>query len=199
MKAFIFPFAIALLAGVGVAGGTAFLTAKRPPAPTLADSSKHLATDSSGMRVIDSAGAVTTPPVAGAAAPAHSDTSPLAHAAATGKPDPVATSAAPAAHPAPTVTKSIGTRSSGVPKVALAVAATGTTDAPPGEKRIARVIAAMAPRDAAKMLAQMADHDVAIIIGNLTEKQEAAILTQLPADRLAAISKLALRPAAAPK
>lgn len=63
-------------------------------------------------------------------------------------------------------------------------------------RRIGRIFASMAPREAAKVLQQLEDADVMVIVGSLNEKQAAAILQALPAERAAAISKGSLRPQA---
>ncbi len=210
MKSFILPFVVALIAGIGVAGGAAVLIAKPAPKVVADDSSKHSTSDTSAIRVIDSSGAVMSPGAA-VATPADSQ----AHAGATK----VASAVTPPSRGVagvPAVPTPVGGKPAGIaPSITgaatgpltLATASAKTTIGasatpavvPPAEKRISRVIAAMAPRDAAKVLTQMADHDVAIIIGNLSEKQEAAILAALPADRLASVSKLLLKPAQAPK
>jgi hypothetical protein len=177
MKRFILPFVLALVAGVGIASGAAVMTAK-PVAPVIsADSAARLAADTSGLRVVGSppAGTAKTSATAGAT---HADSA-QHHDSASAK---IVLASAPVAPTRPVAT---------VPMPGAQAAADAA--APPPEKRIARVIAAMQPRDAAKVFTQMTDHDVAIIMGNLTEKQEAAILAQLPPDRLAAITKLALK------
>jgi hypothetical protein len=56
-------------------------------------------------------------------------------------------------------------------------------------RRIARIFAAMAARDAAKVMVQLDDADVQAIVGALTEKQAAAILANFPPERAAKISK----------
>ncbi len=65
-------------------------------------------------------------------------------------------------------------------------------------RRIARIFAAMSPREAAKVLVQLDDADVAAILGSLTEKQAAGVLTALPPDRAASISRGTLRPRTGP-
>ena len=62
-------------------------------------------------------------------------------------------------------------------------------------RRIGRIFAAMAPREASKVLQQLDDADVRVIIASLTEKQAAAILQAFPPERAAAISKSTLRAA----
>ena len=204
MKPFILPFFIALLAGTGVAGGAAVMAAKSAPVPAVADSTKHVATDTSALRVIDSAGTVVshgapTDSLVKHEAPATGKIDPPAPAHAVNGVPAVPTPAATHGATVPSVTTgaTTGPSPSAAPKGAML--ATSSADGPPPERRIARVIAAMAPRDAAKVLTQMADHDIAIIIGNLSEKQEAAILAQLPGDRLASVSKLLMKPGQAIK
>jgi hypothetical protein len=175
MKRLILPFVLALVTGVGIASGAAVMTAK-PVAPVIsADSAARLAADTSGLRVIGAPPAGTAKASATAGA-THADSAQHRDSAK------IALASAPVAPTRPVVP---------VPVPGAQTAADAA--APPPEKRIARVIAAMQPRDAAKVFTQMTDHDVAIIMGNLTEKQEAAILAQLPPDRLAAITKLALK------
>lgn len=65
-------------------------------------------------------------------------------------------------------------------------------------RRIAKIFAAMPPKDAAKVLVQMDDADVHLILDALGEKQAAGILQHFPADRAAAISKRAIRGSRAP-
>lgn len=206
MKALILPFVIALLAGVGVAGGAAVMTAKSAPAPAAADSTRHAA-DSSAVRVIDSTGAVEHPagkPAGADSAVAHdAPVAGKADAVAPGHPGGVPAVPTPASKPAGatvSVAASAGQPAASIaPKGVIGAGVAAPPDGPAPEKRIARVIAAMQPRDAAKVLIQMTDHDISIIISNLSEKQEAAILAALPADRLATVSKMLLKPGQAPK
>jgi hypothetical protein len=185
MKRFVIPFVIAIIAGVSVASAATLLRAK--PAPVVAPP-KHDASDSTPVRVIDSAGVVVTP----TAVPADSATQ---HGDSTKKAAAIPGSVASALANA---TASHGPLPLPLPIAptlkATSATAPAATEIAPADRRISRVMAAMPPRDAAKVLTQLADHDIAIILGNLTEKQEAAILAQLPVDRLAAVSKLALRP-----
>lgn len=192
MKRAILPFVVAIVVGTSIASGFTLLRAKPAPPPPVAVDSAKLA-DTSHVRVIDSTGAVEKPaalampnivPTDSAATPAETAaklaaTRAGASLAASGKTG-VTQAGAPLAAP-----------KSGKAGDASAAAA----EIAPAERRISRVVAAMAPRDAAKILAQLADHDVAVILSGLTEKQEAAVLAQLPPDRLAAITKLALHAA----
>jgi hypothetical protein len=182
MKALILSFVGALVVGVSIAGAASVL--RQPPAPVaVAVAPKTEIKDSA--RVIDSADVKGAPTdsahVMQAGAP--SDVKKAAEApadVAATKPAPLSPMPqAPVATPAP------------------APAATGVKAAAPvglPEQRIARVFASMAPKDAAKVLEQMSDPDVATILGNLSEKQIALILARLPAPRVAALSKLGLRP-----
>ena len=210
MKSFILPFVVALVAGIGVAGGAAVLIAKPAPKVAAGDSSKHTTSDTSAVRVIDSSGAVMSPGATVATptdSQAHVATTKVAsavtpplHGVAGVPAVPTPAGGKPAGIAPATTGAASGQPASGSASAKTTVGANATPAvAPPAERRISRVIAAMAPRDAAKVLTQMADHDVAIIIDNLSEKQEAAILAALPADRLASVSKLLLKPTQAPK
>lgn len=189
MKRFIVPFVIAMIAGISVASAASFLRAKR--VPVFAAATKPAVADTTHERVIDSVAVSVAPKAVPRDTTAHHGDSATKRVAATtvSAPTPPTT----AAPHAPTLPTSLAAAQG--PKQTPTVAAPTAVlaaDAGPAEKRVAKVIAAMPPRDAAKVLTQLADHDIAIIIGNLTEKQEAAILAQLPADRLASVSKLAL-------
>jgi len=61
------------------------------------------------------------------------------------------------------------------------------------EKRLAKVFAAMQPRDAARVLAQMDDNDIQVILTSLSNKQQAAILGNFPVTRAATIARATLR------
>jgi len=68
-----------------------------------------------------------------------------------------------------------------------------TSAPPPGAAKLAKIFAAMPPKDAAKVLDQLDDADVQSVIATLSEKQAAAILQHFPAPRAAVISKAVLR------
>lgn len=186
MKRAILPFVVAIVVGASIASGFTIMSAKSAP-PVVVDSTKLAGADTSHVRIIDSTGAVEKP-----AALAISNLPPTDSVA---KPTETAAEKASAtrAGASPIGAVKPGVTQAGAP-LAAAKPSTPTTPAEiaPAERRISRVVAAMAPRDAAKILAQLADHDVAIILSGLTEKQEAAVLAQLPPDRLAAITKLVL-------
>ena len=65
--------------------------------------------------------------------------------------------------------------------------------AAPGMAKVAKIFAAMPPKDAAKVLEQLDDIEVQGVISALAEKQAAAILQNFPAPRAALISKGVLR------
>lgn len=61
------------------------------------------------------------------------------------------------------------------------------------EKRIAKVFTSMDPKQAAAVLAHMSDGDVQIILGYVGVKQAAAIMAALPPERVATLSKMAIK------
>lgn len=61
------------------------------------------------------------------------------------------------------------------------------------QRRIAKVFAAMQPKDAARVLSRMDDNDVHTVLAELSPKQQAAILGSLPAERAAALTRASLR------
>jgi len=70
---------------------------------------------------------------------------------------------------------------------------TGKANPAPVPGRIAKIFAAMSPKDAARVLQQMDDTDVQTVLSGLNERQAAAILSGFPAERAAAISRASLR------
>jgi hypothetical protein len=60
-------------------------------------------------------------------------------------------------------------------------------------EQLAKLFAAMQPKDAARILEQMDDQDVKAILARLRERQAAAILSSLPPQRVAAISRSVMR------
>jgi hypothetical protein len=81
--------------------------------------------------------------------------------------------------------------------VARAIA---TEDAPKdtatqaAERRVSKVFTAMDPKQAAKVLDHMSDGDIHVILGYVGPRQAAAILAELKPERVAALSKLAMKP-----
>jgi len=61
------------------------------------------------------------------------------------------------------------------------------------ERRVAKVFTSMDAKQAAKVLEHMSDGDVQIILGYVGVKQAAAILAALPPERVATLSKIAMR------
>ncbi len=68
----------------------------------------------------------------------------------------------------------------------------------PGVEKVAKIFAAMPPKDAAMVLEQLEDSEVQSVISTLSEKQAAAILRNFPPARAATISKAVLRAAVQP-
>jgi hypothetical protein len=189
MKALILPFVIAIVIGVGSASAVSVIKAKKTAPPAVADSAKlRAAKDTSGLRVIDASGTavVAAAPAGAARDSAKTAAGVVAATADTTKPAQQRGAATAASQPPAAL-------HTAVPGGREPVSAGAVGAAPPAQKRISRVFAAMAPRDAAKVLEQMNDADVSIILGNLTEKQTGAIMALLPAPRVAALSRGALR------
>ena len=91
---------------------------------------------------------------------------------------------AAAAHgPEPTV-------ASGGSKPAARPGAPGDTAS---ERRIAKVFTSMDAKQAAKVLEHMADSDVEIILGYVGPRQAASIMAELPPERVATLSKMAMQ------
>jgi hypothetical protein len=61
------------------------------------------------------------------------------------------------------------------------------------ERRLAKVFTAMEPKQAAKVLQHMQDVDVQIILGYVGPRQAASIMAELPPERVAALSKMAMQ------
>jgi hypothetical protein len=62
------------------------------------------------------------------------------------------------------------------------------------ERRVSKVFTAMDPKQAAKVLDHMSDGDIHVILGYVGPRQAAAILAELKPERVAALSKLAMKP-----
>ena len=56
------------------------------------------------------------------------------------------------------------------------------------EQRLAKIFAAMSPKDAAKVMEQMPDTDVRSILSLMSDRSAAAVLTQFPPARAATIT-----------
>lgn len=79
----------------------------------------------------------------------------------------------------------------GAPRTAAASSTTPPDTA--SQHHLAKLFASMQPKEAAQVLQRMGDDDVQIILGYVGTRQAAAILAELPPDRVATLSKLALR------
>jgi hypothetical protein len=66
-------------------------------------------------------------------------------------------------------------------------------------RRVAKVFTSMDAKQAAKVLEHMSDGDVHIILGYVGVKQAAAIMSALPPERVATLSKLAMKAGGASK
>lgn len=210
MTRLILPFLVAFV--VAVAGGSALVLVKAKDAhsaaldryaelkakadsaataaPHGADSTKHDAaapigdsTATHGATPAPVADAAHAPP----AAPVPVTVPPPGKPGATGAPMPTApakgASADPAATPvaAPTPPKD----------------ASPTAEAVGTEKKLAKIFAAMPPKEAAKVLQQMDDADVRVILGHLGPRQAASVLASFPPARAATLSQQQLKGAVA--
>lgn len=112
---------------------------------------------------------------------------------AVGSPMMVAVDVTPAAATPPVAVAADSTAAPAVPAAASRPRAPGDTSLVPTERRLAKVFAAMAPREAARVLEQMNDTDVELLLGYLSERQAAVILSSFPPQRAARIGQNALR------
>lgn len=174
---------VGLLLGLGSGTGVAIMKARKatPVAGHAADSAAANHDSSSAVRVAHGTEPAIPKPAEGgtqvAAAPSvgHVDS---ARATPSDAQAPHESAPGPQASPART--------SSGVPS------ATGTS-APATPGRIAKIFAAMSPRDAARVLEQLDDTDVQTVLSGLNDRQAAAILAGFTPARAAAISRAAIR------
>jgi len=185
MKRLIVPFALSLGLSLGITTGIAYA---RRPAPVVKsavkpDSAKKDSAnvaarkDSAALAPQDSA--VSHDSAAAPGAPAHA--APPSHETHETKgPITVPVKPDPAPAPAPTVAKS----SAKAPREVRRPTPDSAV-----EKRLAKVFAAMQPRDAARVLTQMDDGDVQTILASLNGKQQAAILGNFPAPRAAKLAQ----------
>jgi flagellar motility protein MotE (MotC chaperone) len=203
---------------VGAAGGTGAKVVMTKPLPAKADSivksdsakadSTKIGGDSTKTEgsaesktdtaVVQSGAPVKAPAEAGAPAPVAEK--PVAEPGA--KNETKATAKAAAA-PAPTAGSKTARLSAAAVK--LADSAKKDLDTKPAagpqapvvpdtaERRVAKVFTSMDATQAAKVLEHMSDGDVQIILGYVGVKQAAAIMAALPPERVATLSKLAMR------
>lgn len=172
-------FAIAFVVGTGASTG-AKVAMTKPAAP-------HVAGDSTKAHK-DSTQTDTALVASGHEGVVPGDS---AHRAAV-SPD----SAKPAA-PAAVPTAAAPVVQAGVPEsaVAAAIAAANAPDTAreASQRRISKVFTSMDAKQAAKVLEHMTDNDVQVILGYVGPRQAAAIMTELPPERVATLSKLAMQ------
>jgi flagellar motility protein MotE (MotC chaperone) len=194
-------FLAAFLASTGVSAGAKFAMtpAPLPPKPAVADSLKKAADDSLKKETGDVSGE------AGAEkAPSGETSAELPKTAAT-KPEtakPATETAVAATGPAtaaPVAAIKPAPRSIELEKaVAKAIAAASNTPKDTAtvaaERRVSKIFTSMEAKQAAKVLEQMADGDIEIILGYVGPRQAAAILAELKPERVAALSKIAMKP-----
>jgi hypothetical protein len=70
---------------------------------------------------------------------------------------------------------------------------TARANSPLQTGKLAKIFAAMPPKEAARVLEQLEDSDVTMILSAVSEKQAAAILSNIAPQRAAAISRAAVR------
>lgn len=202
MKRLIIPFVAAFVVSLGGATGVVMMRAPKVAAVTAPQTATAAgkASDSSGAVVDSVAKAGTDSSGVQAGGKAEGDTTAgdtaLAAGARTGaKPE---ESAVKTSRPAAT---SSSTEKGKVATDSKAPARTGPPRATPVTDslislRLAKVFAAMQPKDAARVLEQMNDSDVRAILGSLSSKQQAAILGSFPTERAALLVQATLRNAA---
>jgi hypothetical protein len=186
MKSLILLAVATLIVGVG--GGTGLAVLLAPDAAPDDSTGAHLAApDSTATVVVEAAHGVSKVDSQPAQMPSDS-----AHATAAGKP--VAAEKNVAAEAAPP------TASPPVAPVQRPDSVHGDTLQRTQLRRISRIFAAMAPREAARVLQQLDNPDIISIVGALTEKQAAAVLMAMPPERAALISRgsLASKPGRTP-
>lgn len=170
-------FVITFVVGTAAATGAKVMTAK-PVAGAHGDSANADSTQADSTHAGASAASHEGP---------HGDTAVIAsgqpvHAPADTMPRPVANASQGSAKP-------------DAGKQAASSATAAATATPPdtaSERRLAKVFTAMEPKQAAKVLQHMSDGDVQIILGYVGPRQAASIMSELPPERVAKLSKLAL-------
>ena len=185
-------FAAAFLASTGLSTGAKYAMTPAPPLPKTGPDSLKAANDSSKKDTSDASGG--QPP--GGETPSE-----LPHAAGTradtGKAS-VAPATAPATAPAPVGAAPTAGRASALEQAVARAIATETapkdTATEAAERRVSKVFTSMDPQQAAKVLDHMTDGDIHVILGYVGPRQAAAILAELKPERVAALSKLAMKP-----
>jgi hypothetical protein len=184
---FVATFVVALGASTG-----AKLALTKPPAKAAADSSGHVAdsthrADSTHADTAAASGSAPTPPADSAAK----------RAATTSDRSKANTSAPNAGAPTqPGAPQSVAAKPGApgpAPTQQAAAKAPPDTAVEASERRIAKVFTSMDAKQAAKVLDHMADSDVEIILGYVGPRQAASIMAELPPERVATLSKLAMQ------
>lgn len=175
-------FAIAFVVGTGASTGAKVAMTKPAPPHVAGDSTKaHKDSTQTDTALVASGHEGVVPgDSAHRAAVSPDSAKPAAPAAAAAVP----TAAAPVVQ-------------AGVPEsaVAAAIAAANAPDTAreASQRRISKVFTSMDAKQAAKVLEHMTDNDVQVILGYVGPRQAAAIMTELPPERVATLSKLAMQ------
>lgn len=174
-------FLAAFVVGTAASSGAKFAMTKPGSAHVAADSAKVHKDSTQTDTALVASGQAATPPtdtVRRAAIPIDSTKS-----APAAQPS---TPAAPIHAPGPSVPESA---------VAAAIKAANAPDTAQeaSQKRIAKVFTSMDAKQAAKVLEHMTDNDVEIILGYVGPRPAAAIMAELPPERVAILSKLAMQ------
>lgn len=187
----VFVFIATFLVATAASTGAKLVLAK-PPAKTssVADSTKRAAAGDSVKT--DTAIAVSgraAHPAADTVRPAGAPSAPAApdSSKAVAAPKALARGATPAGAPAATKAASGSTAAKAAGQQDTAVVAS--------ERRIAKVFTSMDAKQAAKVLEHMTDNDVEVILGYVGPRQAASIMSELPPERVATLSKLAIKDA----
>jgi hypothetical protein len=196
-------FAAAFLVSTGLTTGAKYAMTPAPPLPKTAADSLKAAGDSTKKDTSDTSGGQ---PPAGetpselphtVASPRDTGRSSVASAsppAATALPLATSPTTAPrGASPAPSAPRAAELERAVARAIATETAPKDTaTEA--AERRVSKVFTSMDPKQAAKVLDHMTDGDIHVILGYVGPRQAAAILAELKPERVAALSKLAMKP-----
>lgn len=191
MTRMILPFLAAFM--IAVAGGSALALLKAKDAHSAA-----LQRFAELKAKADS----TRPPTATADSAGHAAHDSIAHAAPPAS-APVPVTVPLPGKPGPTAPPVPSPAPAPPPRADMPAAPTGDGRAPTpvaeaaqavgAEKRLSKIFASMAPKDAAKVLQQMDDADVRVILGHLGPRQAAAVLGNFPPARAATLSQQQLK------
>ena len=183
-------FVAAFVVATAASSGAKVAMTKPGSARAVVDSTKTHKDSTQTDTALVASGQVATPPTDSARRPAVPVDSAKSAATAAPAAAPIAAPNAPAAEPS---------HASGpnVPEAAVA-AAIAAANAPDtareaSQKRVAKVFTSMDAKQAAKVLEHMTDNDVQIILGYVGPRPAAAIMAELPPERVAILSKLAMQ------